>query len=255
MNLNGEYPRPLSAREREWIGWLLPSGCPVYLGFREKILTLEVIGEGRRGKGEIILGNAGDTADFSEPLPPVFVYGMIETDNGNISITIREMLIDQVSIEIVIHGREEIPEQYSERRRWTYSTWSPGQACPQCQRSCREVAMRVEHSPEVFFVLAVCSIDKRLWVHESSSCVNRLIPVTNYYNELMLHKGIRNPGIALDSKNLFKNLPDYSDAELSSAFQSYNRLKTKFQVKGSILPEQTTDKSSLKNFIHFFKKS
>jgi hypothetical protein len=255
LNSNGEYPRPLTSRERAWIEWILPSDREGYLDFREKLTLLEVIGEGRRGKGEIVLGRTGQEPDFTYPLPPVFAYGMIETDSGGISITIRQILDDQVSIEIASHRSDEIPGQYVEQRRWTYSTWERGQSCPQCRESCREVSMRMEGSEVVTFVLAICSRDRRLWVHDGSSRVNRLIPVTNYYNELILHKGIRDPKIALDSKNLFKCLPDFTDADLIFAFQSYNKLKTKVQVEGSLQFEHPVNKASLKKIFHLFKKT
>ncbi len=252
---NGEYPRPLSTREREWIDWVLPAARKGYGEFRARLTHLVVVGEGRRGKGEFVLGKEGGTPDFSNPLPPVFAYGMIETDSGGISITVRDMADDQVSVEIVSQRSDVIPERYAEHRRWTYSTWNPGEACPQCQMECREIPMRGDRNDLPQYTLAVCPADRRLWVHDASSLVNRLIPVTNFYNELMLHKGIRDPGVALDSKNLFKNLRGYSDGDLRMAFRSYNQLKTK--VPGEDFPpmEGAKEKISLKKILHLFKKT
>ena len=64
--------------------------------------------------------------------------------------------------------------------------------------------------------------------------MNRQIPVTNYYNELMLHKNIRDPKIALDSNRLFSELAEYSDADLTYAFFTYNTLRTKVHAGGAI---------------------
>ncbi len=231
---NGEYPRPLSVRERDWIEWILPADRPGYKSYRGIISTMMVIGEGRRGKGEIILGPEGDVPDFDEPLSPVFSYGAIETNSGTISITLREVLHDQVSVEIVSHRSDNIPEEFEELRRWTYSLWSPGRVCPQCKHNVREVIMHTVVTGSSLYVLALCTADRRLWVNDQSSGINRLIPSTNFYNELMLHKNIRDPKIALDAKRLFTECSSYSDEDLTYAFLTYNNIKTKVHIDGRL---------------------
>ena len=221
-------------RERAWIGWILPADRPGYRIYLDLLEGMLVIGKGRRGDGEIILGHRGGQPDFSSPLAPIFAYGAVDSAGGTISISLREIRDDQISIEIVSHGSDEIPSQLEERRRWTYSTWEPGEPCPQCAGAVREVPMHSTGPDAERMVLALCSSDRRLWVYESSAAVNRLIPVTNFYNELMLHKNIRDPGIALNSRLLFADLPSYSDADLTYAFLTYNRIKTKVQVAGTI---------------------
>ncbi|HUL42929.1 MAG TPA: hypothetical protein VLY03_01090 [Bacteroidota bacterium] len=224
----------MTVREREWIQWILPAERTGYSAYRHSIERMVILGEGRRGKGEMILGYEDETVDLSAPLAPVFAYGVIETDFGLISITLREIENDQASVEIVSHRAEEIPEIFEESRRWTYSTWTPGHPCPQCVLSVREVQV---HSSDVSgrsLVLAICKRDLRLWVYDSEDGVNRLIPVTNYYNELMLHKGIRDPDIALDAKRFFRELEKYSDADLARAFLTYNSMKAKVRVEGTI---------------------
>jgi hypothetical protein len=208
-------------------------------------MELLVIGEGRRGAGEIILGSAADQPDFSAPLAPVFAYGMIETNFGGISITLREESCGQVSVEMVSHRSEQIPEQFEEGRRWSYSEWKPGKPCPQCGGAPREVLMRAHETGEPEFDMAVCAGDKRIWIHERSSGVNRLIPVTNYYNELMLKKNIRDPKIALSSANFFSSLSSYTDGELTAAFASYNRQRTKVRIEGDLTPAEKPNKVSL----------
>lgn len=232
------FPRSLSTREQEWIDWILPVDRPGYCTTRDSIGSMTVIGEGRRGKGELILGPAGSTVDFSAPLAPVLAYGAIETNFGTISISLREKLDDQISVEMVSHRCDEIPHEFEESRRWTYSTWNPGNACPQCGNVLREVPMHsVKENPERFD-LAMCAQDRRIWVYEASTSVNRLIPVTNYYNELMLHKNIRDPKIALDNKRFFLDLQKYSDADLTYAFLTYNKLRTKVHLNGAVAPDK-----------------
>ena len=231
---NGEYPRPLSRHERDWIEWILPQDRPAYRYYRTMIETMTVIGQGRRGKGEVILGPAGEKPDFSEPLAPVAAYGAIETTAGTISITLREQLNHQISVEIVSHQSDDIPQKFEEIRRWTYSTWETGQPCPQCLHNVRMVPMHVLASEKDHYVLAICVHDKRLWVYDSTSEMNRLIPLTNFYNELMLHKNIRDPNIALQAKRLFDDLPRYTDADLTYAFLTYNKIKTKIHIDGTL---------------------
>jgi hypothetical protein len=87
-------------------------------------------------------------------------------------------------------------------------------------------------------VLAVCGNDSRLWVYDERTGVNHPIPVTNYYNELMLHKNVRDPKVALDSKRLFLELTQFSDRELTHAFQTYNQLHTKVPFGGIVIAEE-----------------
>jgi hypothetical protein len=229
------YPRPLSARERAWLEWILPAGRPGYDAFRRALDGCVVIGEGRRGEGEIVLGPPGAVPDLDPPLGAVYSYGAIETNVGTISVTVREPVDGQASLEIVSHRAERVPDEFEESRRWTYALWNPGEPCPQCAGPLREVPMR--SATDGRLVLAVCAADWRLWVHDAAALVNRLIPVTNFYNEIMLHKNIRDPKTALDSRRLFADLGTFSDADLSRAFQTYNALKTKVHVDGAVHPE------------------
>ncbi|MBI3189266.1 MAG: hypothetical protein HYZ33_01320, partial [Ignavibacteriales bacterium] len=169
-----EYPRPLTQTEHELLFWILPLERNGYTLYRDAIQNFVVIGEGRRGNGELILGEQNDTPDFDEPLAPVFAYGAIETTFGTISITAREISHNQASIEIVNHRNERVPDEFEESRRWTYSSWKPGNDCPQCLQTVREVQM---HSAERHVTLAMCRTDKRLWVFDFTSEVNRLIPI------------------------------------------------------------------------------
>lgn len=233
---NSHYPRPLTDRERRWLEWILPSNRAGYREYRELVGKMIVLGEGRRGKGDLILGFSDDVPDTDSPLPPVFAYGAIETNLGILSITLRENVDDQIDMEIVSHRTEELPEEFEESRRWTYSTWNPGVVCPQCLKPVREISM---HSVEgKRYVLAICAADERLWVYDEENQVNHLIPVTNFYNELMMHNNIRDPKIALDSTRLFTDLVKYTDADLTYAFLTYNKLKTKVEVRGILVAER-----------------
>lgn len=251
MTSNSEYPRPLTSREKEWLEWILPKERKGYAVYRALMQEMVVIGAGRRGTDEIILGLRGDIPDVDSPLSQVFAYGMIETNFGPISITLREIVNNQTSVEIVSHSMERVPSEFEESRRWTYSLWKPNEPCPQCCTKTREVKMHSHDGKH--FVLALCPHNKRLWIYEQETEVNHLIPITNYYNELMLHKNIRDPKIALDSKRLFTELDTYSDNDLTYAFLTYNKLRTKVRVEGTIEPEQSSPTSLFKRLTSLLK--
>jgi hypothetical protein len=193
------------------------------------VQTLVVIGEGRRGRGNFILGREGDAPDLSSPLPPVVAYGVVETTGDTFTVTVREESGDQIDVEIVSSRAEEIPEHLEEKRRWTYSSWRPGEPSPATGGSVREVAV------DAMTTLAISGRERRLWLYDGASGMNHPIPITNYYNELMLSKGIRDPQVALRSSLLFENLQNYADADLRAAFFAYNRLWKRVELR----PETT----------------
>ncbi|MDE3057423.1 MAG: hypothetical protein KGJ59_05655, partial [Bacteroidota bacterium] len=200
---NGQsFPRELSDFERTTLLWLLPEHKSGYQHYRRCIETWKVIGRGRRGEGNFILApvedpfGEGNVPDTSAPLASVFAYGVIETSAGRISATLREAEGDQLEFEIVSLDGDKVPEIFEERRRWNFSEWNPGAVCPMCMRHVREVTIhRVSGNA---LVLAACPSDKRLWIYDGSDGVVHLIPVTNFYNELMMHKRVRDPEIALE---------------------------------------------------------
>lgn len=229
MATEDSFPRDLSPLERDLLQWLLPADRPGYRDYRSLVDTWRVVAQGRRGEGNLILASSTWNVDNESPLPQVFAYGIVETQAGPLAATIRERLGDQVEVEIVNLRGESLPDGLTESRRWTYSTWLPTQPCPQCSGVLREIVLRTDKGRT--FVLALCQKDERLWVYDDVSGVNHPIPLTNFYNEVMLQANVRDPNIALNAKRLFTDLQNYSDASLSRAFASYNKVKTKIQFE------------------------
>jgi hypothetical protein len=219
------YPRDLSPLEKDLMLWLLPADRPGYRDYRSFVESWRVAAKGRRGEGNFILAPGSAKIDNESPLPQVLAYGIVETTNGKIAVTVRELLDDQLEFEIMCLGGESLPDILGEKRRWTFSTWLPKQPCPICSGTLREVNMQTVSGRRL--VLAFCKEDGKIWVYDEISGVNHLIPLTNFYNELMLHANVRDPKVALNSKRIFTDLQNYSDAMLSRAFASYNKLKTK----------------------------
>lgn len=218
------FPRPLRAKEAELIHAVLPADRPGYRAYRDLVASMIVLGEGRRGPGNLILGFSGDMADRTSPLAPVIAYGMIETTLDLFSMTVREYVGEQIDVEIVSSKGEQVPDHFEEKHRWTYSTWLPGYPSPATGLQPRETVIDDDH------VLAIAAGEKRIWIYEGASGMNILIPVTSFYNEIMVRRGIRDPAIALHSSRLFSDLETYSDEDLRTAFVSYNAVKPKVQV-------------------------
>lgn len=241
MEHNGLYPRELNATERELLLWLLPADRPGYEEYRRLVTSWKVAGRGRRGEGNFILAASGERIDNDSPLPQVLAYGVVKTSSNETSVTVRERLGNQLEYEIMNLHPEKHGHQGEEISRWTYSTWLPSSPCPICRVGVREVRMKTVGGS--LLMLAICPRDRRLWVHDGTSGVNHPIPVTNIYNELMIHKNIRDPQKALDYNRLFSEISTFSDLDLSRAFASYNEIRTKVHLRDRIVQPEPEKKS------------
>lgn len=213
------YPRPLRPKERDLLETVLPEYRPGYRRYRELLAAWSVIGEGRRGEGDLILGREGDLPDVTSPLSPVVAYGIVETTHDRFTVTVREETAGQLDVEIVsLHGQP-IPDHFEEKRRWTYSTWRPGENSPATGLPVRQVSVDRERT------LVIAPQEKRLWIHDKGNGMNLPIPITNFHNELMLQKRIRDPKIALRSDRFFEDHALYPDADLRTAFVAYNAVR------------------------------
>ena len=219
------YPRDLRPKERDLLESVLPPGRPGYRRTRERIAAMTVLGQGRRGEGDLVLGLKGDSPDCTSPLPPVIAYGMVETTRDAFSITVREEMADQINVEIVSRGGEEIPDHFEEKRRWSYSTWEPGLPSPATGTPVRQVAL------DDVLTLALSAAEERIWVYDAASGIVHLIPITNFYNELMRVRKVRDPAVALRSRLFWEQFGTHSDAELRAAFSAYNRLKHRVDIR------------------------
>ena len=218
------YPRQLRPKELDLLEAVLPADRPGYRQYREKIRSMVVLAEGSRGAGNYLLGRPGDVPDFSEPLSPVIAFGMVETTHTAYAVTIREQTGTQIDVEIVGGSAGEVPDHFEERKRWTYSSWLPGMPSPATGGMVREVTV------DANLTLAIATPEKRIWLYDRRSGMNLLLPVTNYHNELMLHKGIRDPKVALDIGHFFAHQASYSDDDLREAFIKYNAPRRRVTV-------------------------
>lgn len=228
FSANGRYPRALRPKERELLDSVLPAERAGYKRYRDLVASLTVIGEGQMGKGNLILGPSGRHPDLREPLSSVIAYGVVETTSDTFTVTVREYGGGQLDVEIVSAHGDEVPERFEEKRRWTYSTWTPGDSSPSTGAPVREVTLDDRH------VLVVSREEKRIWVYDGTSEMNILIPITNFYNELMLLKGVRDPRVALSPSKFFDDLGTYTDLELVQTFSAYNRIRPKVTLAAAV---------------------
>ncbi len=219
------FPGSVSSKEKEILFSILPEYKPGYKIYRDKIETSFFIGNGRFGRGNLILGKKDDIPDLSVSSAPIFAAGGINCEEGVIDIIIHEEQSDQIEIDVSAQQLESIPETITEISRWSYSDWQPGMNAPGDNSDVRETEI-VKNQ----YVLVIAPAHKKLWLYENESGVNHLIPLTNFFNELMGVKRIRDPKIALKPSAFFEDHHKYSDADLADAFASYNKYMHKLNI-------------------------
>ncbi|MEJ2616445.1 MAG: hypothetical protein P8Z35_15930 [Ignavibacteriaceae bacterium] len=242
------FPRKLTELERELLFSILPSDKPGYIKYRKKIENKYVIGIGRFGETNLILGNRLEKINIQDASSSIFAAGSIIYDEGKIEISINEEIDDKIEFDISPKDYELVFKS-EEIKRWNYSEWIPGHKSPKEKSNVREIVI----SPGKH-LLVISAEEKRIWLHESESGINYLIPLSNYYNQLMIEKNIRDPKIALKPNLFFEDAAgkhsDYTDIELRNSFLSYNKYLKKLDIKQEIIINKTKNK---RKFLKFLK--
>jgi hypothetical protein len=247
MNNNrNKFSRQLTSNENMLLLSVLPENKIGYKSYRDKINTLRVIGSGRFGGGNFILGKEGTIPDLSFPSSPVFALGTNEYKECKIDITVHEEIDNEIEYDISVRNQESIPEILSEIKIWNYSEWNPGDNAPNDNSFVREIIIL-----ENKYILVIAPQHKKIWLHEYETGVNHLIPVTNYYNELMRISEIRDTSIALKPASFFENHLKYNDKKLMFAFFNYNRYLKRFNIQN---PVTTNSVQPKRKKISFFRK-
>ena len=218
------YPRNLTGKEKDLLNLILPENKPGYKVYRDKINFSVVVGEGRFGEGNYFLGKSGTFPDLSFPSTPVFALGTVYVTNAvNIDIIIHEEDDNLIEVEFGVDINENHPfyDEISSNmviKVNSYSRWVPGMKSPFSDTEVKIVGIKPEE-----YLLAISGEEKKIWLHSKYSGVNHLIPVTNYYNSLMLFRNERNTEKVLNPNLFFDNLGTFNDNELASAFIIYNQ--------------------------------
>ncbi len=241
------FPRKLIDEEKELIFSALPINKIGYQVYRNKIDSMVVLGNGRFGGGNFILGPIDSVIDLETPSTPIFAISKIVYDDHEIYVTIHHENDDQIEVDIQNFDLAPRINQMTEKYRWTYSNWSLGQKAPHDNSPVREVHLILKS-----LVLVIAPEHRKIWVYNAKDEVNYLIPVTNFYNELMLLLEIRDPEVALNPNKLFLNLNEYSDENLGQAFLLYNKYWNRVEVDYSFFDPKMVQRK--KSFFDFLKK-
>jgi len=241
-----QFPRKLSEKEKILLYSILPKNKSGYKLYREKIESLSVIGIGRSGEGNLILGKENSLVDLSDPSMPIFAAGVSNFDGHLYNISIQEELDDEIEIDISVVAKNS--DNPLNLISLNYSEWNPGNKAPGDNSFVREVVFLPGK-----YIIAIAPVHKKIWVHDIENKINYLIPLSNYYNHLMLVKKIRDPKIALKPNLFFSNLESYEDSDLVSAFLLYNKYFRRIKLDYSQF--QTKQNQSKKNkLFSIFKK-
>lgn len=235
------------AREKEWLEYILPADKIGYAEYRNKIQDLFVIGNGRFGESNLILGSENDRPDLSAPSAPMFASGNIICREAEIYVLIHEEFEDKIEIDISNLKGKYIPEQLTETSRWSYSYWKPGDNAPGDNSEIREIRILIHN-----IVIAIAKSQKRLWVHEFNSGINYFIPVTNFFNEIMRLREIKYAKNLPRPDSIFTDSNSYSDDEITLGFLNYNKHWKKIDIDYT-QQNKAAESKKKKSFLDLFK--
>jgi hypothetical protein len=240
------FPREITSREKDFLFSVLPELKPGYKNYRQKIENKFVVGYGRFGNSNLILGEKKTVPDLLESSSPVFAIGTIICEECEIDVLIHEENDEEIEFDISARKLEKIPEDLTEITRWNYSEWQPGEKAPYDNSFVREIEIKAQE-----FLLALAPFHKKIWLYSYIDGVNHIIPVTNFYNYIMMIKKNRDSKTALNPALMFKLMDEFTDLELKSAFVAYNNYFNRVSLR---LEPHIEKKKSKRNFWNLFKK-
>lgn len=219
----------LSKNEIKLLFSILPEHKSGYKNYRELISTMKVMGKGRFNDGNFYIGTGAVKPDLSIPSSPVFAVGIIKTNIGSIDVLVHEYEDDL--IEVQLSKRVGDDEEVIIDDVFSYSEWSQGDKSPGSNEAVKEFEI-IEDK----FILVIDKINKKIWLHNFESGVNHIIPVSNYFNELMRLKRIKDENLFTLPLLFFNKLGDFTDEDFKLAFYQYNKFMRRFDIK--INPEK-----------------
>ena len=247
--LRETFPRKLNDIEKFWLYSILPEDKSGYKLYRDEIDKKLMIGYGRFGGGNRILGDSDSVIDLDIPSSPVFAVGGLNYKNIEVYISIHEQFENMIEIDIKKSSEENF-EFEKPVSKWSYSDWRPGNKAPVDNSAIREINLIKDE-----FTIAVAALHKKIWIYNYKNGVNSFIPVSNFYNELMKVKHDRNPEHALYPNRLFTNLDEFTDEELKKGFVSYNKYFKHMELDSSKIEFNSISQSKNKKSIFGFFKN
>jgi hypothetical protein len=235
------FPRELTDSEKYCLFSILPVGKPGYNSYRKKIESLYVIGFGRQGGSNLILGKLDQQPDIDLPSTPVFASGTLILKEGMIDICINEEIDDQIEIDINLRHGGTLPTEINDIGNHNFSEWNPRDNSPIDDSTVRQIKIE-----EGKYVLAISKLQKKIWLHDFNSGVNHLIPVSNLFNYMLMVRNIRDKNIAINPNLLFEQLDEFTDRDFLSAFLMYNKYFRKVKLDYQI-PAESQKQQKKKN--------
>lgn len=214
----------LSKNEIKLLYSILPENKPGYKKYRELISTMKVIGKGKFNDGNFYLGSGDTKPDISIPSTPVFAVGIVKTNLGSIDVLIHEYEDDL--IEVHLSKRVGDDEEIKIDDVLSFSEWSPGDKSPGSNEAVKEFEIVKDK-----FIFVIDKTNKKIWLHNCNSGVNHIIPVSNYFNELMRLKKIKDENLFRSPSLFFNKLDEFSEEDLKLAFYQYNKFMRRFDIK------------------------
>lgn len=259
------FSRKLTNLEKDWLFYVLPADRKGYNVYRKLIEGMLVIGEGRFGEGNYVLGYEGDTPDLSYPSMPMFACGQIICEGKNdlparsaggrgaaqrsnpsnrctIQISIHEHYDNKIEYSINNLLGESIPGKLTELKRWSYSYWKPGDPSPFENDNLKEYDLSGKKGE---LVLAVSPANRSIWLYDSKKEINHIIPVTNFINELLRGNKAINKKKGIDLNDVFSNLNLFDTEDFKQALLEYNKHWRKIDLTEFNLDTESPKKSLL----------
>jgi len=236
------YPRSLSPEEEALLIRLLPENIPGYKAYNNFLNSSQVIGIGRWGEGNLLLDKTSSPIDLTLGMPPVVAYGECFINNEPLAVSVHELNIDG-QLEVQFSGVFPIPSSPNVSDFWCYSYWKSGEPCPATNQKVREVLIK-DSQASVKYILAISIAKKVLWLHHATSGFNQLLPLTNFYDELLRTKHIRDAKLISRPASFFGMVDDFTDNEFIKALLEYDKKASrKFDTTGIVIETEKPKKS------------
>jgi len=133
------YPREITNIERTCLFLILPENKPGYNLYRKKIAGMLVIGDGKFGEGNYILGKNDPDPDLSFPSTPVFALGTLYNGTEKFDVIIHEETEDKIEIWFDKDINEITDTSFNVK---SYSYWIPGMNSPFSDSKVREIIIK-----------------------------------------------------------------------------------------------------------------
>jgi hypothetical protein len=237
------FPKKISESERAILFSLLPENKSGYQHYRKLLEHLVLIGEGRFGNGNLILGEAKSVVNLSIPSSHVFAFGNIYSSSENYYAVIHT--IDDGMIEVQIDPYP-IKDNLLIEKVVSYSDWKPGMKSPERDSEVFEYMIK-----ENEYDLAICPLSKKIWLHEFESGVNYIIPLSNFFNELMRVRNVKDEKLLTNPAIFFSQVNTFSEMEIKLAFLLYNKYLRHFDL-GDALEKLISEKDKRKRSFKLF---